>query len=538
MSSRPVLPKINTRLSSSFNKTVADNSTSNHHSGERPNGTSSLAISDHLQPPASNLGGSNHSHQPDSRTSSSPVRRPRPDLPIPPTPTVLPPTPSTPDYRDVDIAESPSGYDSPEEQERHDTTEQDDHVQEVESPAEEADWRVTESPTGNEEDGDVMTFESPVSDGEDHSFDRIPRKDSGNNEHDGDEDDDDRQSIHDLMSNLQIDPSHPDPSHSSHPTPPTISSSDPRSRWAKIRNRAVERKDTGSGQSNTSTACYPETERGKPSRSNTMLLSTVESGDDEDPTEESGEPGKVLDLEAIGKTSEETGQAARGRLDKRSYPTSPSSIKEQRSLPDLSTGNALTSDNSLDSKSTTGSLTGTATSSANGRPIWNELYTSPMQGVLSGESGEEGDGGSMFKGWNKEKPLSSTGSSSRSNKNAQPERPKSKDTSNVASSSSSRNPQSPPRHKSKPISSSKPNPKPSPNLHLPPDLVADFHPKHARRSSSTHRVLETLDAKHHANEKGQRMVNQYALGPLIGRGAYGNVEKGIDVGTGQEYVRP
>ena len=45
-----------------------------------------------------------------------------------------------------------------------------------------------------------------------------------------------------------------------------------------------------------------------------------------------------------------------------------------------------------------------------------------------------------------------------------------------------------------------------------------------------------MDAKHHANEKGQRMVNQYALGPLIGRGAYGNVEKGIDVGTGQEYV--
>ncbi|KAH8090390.1 kinase-like domain-containing protein [Filobasidium floriforme] len=62
------------------------------------------------------------------------------------------------------------------------------------------------------------------------------------------------------------------------------------------------------------------------------------------------------------------------------------------------------------------------------------------------------------------------------------------------------------------------------------------HPGHARRNSSTHRVLETLDAKHHANEKGQRMVNQYALGPLIGRGAYGNVEKGIDVGTGQEYA--
>lgn len=97
-----------------------------------------------------------------------------------------------------------------------------------------------------------------------------------------------------------------------------------------------------------------------------------------------------------------------------------------------------------------------------------------------------------------------------------------------------------------PASKPKPNHRANSN---PPELDVDErelgfqlrsrlsgHPGHARRNSSTHRVLETLDAKHHANDKGQRMVNQYALGPLIGRGAYGNVEKGIDVGTGQEYV--
>jgi hypothetical protein len=51
-------------------------------------------------------------------------------------------------------------------------------------------------------------------------------------------------------------------------------------------------------------------------------------------------------------------------------------------------------------------------------------------------------------------------------------------------------------------------------------------------------VLETLNAKQHQTEEGQRMVNQYRLGPTIGKGGYATVEKGIDVGTGKEYVRP
>ncbi len=57
-----------------------------------------------------------------------------------------------------------------------------------------------------------------------------------------------------------------------------------------------------------------------------------------------------------------------------------------------------------------------------------------------------------------------------------------------------------------------------------------------RRTSSAHRVRETLNAKHHSTSEGQRMVNQYALGPTIGKGAYATVERGIDVGTGTEYV--
>lgn len=71
-----------------------------------------------------------------------------------------------------------------------------------------------------------------------------------------------------------------------------------------------------------------------------------------------------------------------------------------------------------------------------------------------------------------------------------------------------------------------------------PTSSLDSRPSHDRRSStsSTHKVLETLDAKHHANAQGQRMVNQYVMGPLIGKGAYGVVEKGVDVGTGVEYV--
>lgn len=59
---------------------------------------------------------------------------------------------------------------------------------------------------------------------------------------------------------------------------------------------------------------------------------------------------------------------------------------------------------------------------------------------------------------------------------------------------------------------------------------------HQRRTSSSHRVTETLDARIHADASGRRMVNQYAIGPTIGKGAYGNVEKAVDVGTGQSYA--
>jgi hypothetical protein len=80
-------------------------------------------------------------------------------------------------------------------------------------------------------------------------------------------------------------------------------------------------------------------------------------------------------------------------------------------------------------------------------------------------------------------------------------------------------------------------------------------PGHHRRESSTHRyvlsssrrcrllspacsVRETLDARHYSSEMGERLVNQYKIQKLLGKGAYGNVYKAIDVGTGTEYVSP
>jgi serine/threonine protein kinase len=50
-------------------------------------------------------------------------------------------------------------------------------------------------------------------------------------------------------------------------------------------------------------------------------------------------------------------------------------------------------------------------------------------------------------------------------------------------------------------------------------------------------VRETLDAKHYSSEMGERLVNQYKIQKLLGKGAYGNVYKAIDAGTGTEYVR-
>ncbi|KAJ9092103.1 hypothetical protein QFC21_006969 [Naganishia friedmannii] len=57
-----------------------------------------------------------------------------------------------------------------------------------------------------------------------------------------------------------------------------------------------------------------------------------------------------------------------------------------------------------------------------------------------------------------------------------------------------------------------------------------------RRTSSTHRVRETLDAKHYSSEMGERLVNQFKIQELLGKGAYGNVYKAIDVGTGAAYA--
>lgn len=61
-------------------------------------------------------------------------------------------------------------------------------------------------------------------------------------------------------------------------------------------------------------------------------------------------------------------------------------------------------------------------------------------------------------------------------------------------------------------------------------------PSHHRRTSSTHRVRETLHAEQKSTEDGSRMVNNYRLGRSLGSGAYAKVELAVDVSTGQEYV--
>ena len=59
---------------------------------------------------------------------------------------------------------------------------------------------------------------------------------------------------------------------------------------------------------------------------------------------------------------------------------------------------------------------------------------------------------------------------------------------------------------------------------------------HHRRTSSTHRVRETIAAEKTNTPDGQRMVNQYRIGKSLGRGGYATVELAKDVGTGIEYV--
>ena len=59
---------------------------------------------------------------------------------------------------------------------------------------------------------------------------------------------------------------------------------------------------------------------------------------------------------------------------------------------------------------------------------------------------------------------------------------------------------------------------------------------HHRRTSSTHRVRESIAAEQVHTPDGQRMVNQYKIGKSLGKGGYAKVELAIDVGTGQRYV--
>ncbi|CDZ97325.1 calcium calmodulin-dependent protein kinase kinase [Phaffia rhodozyma] len=59
---------------------------------------------------------------------------------------------------------------------------------------------------------------------------------------------------------------------------------------------------------------------------------------------------------------------------------------------------------------------------------------------------------------------------------------------------------------------------------------------HRRRPSSQHRVRETRDAVATKSDDGRRIVNQYQLGPELGKGAYGTVELGINIQTGDSFA--
>ncbi|WVQ83489.1 hypothetical protein IAT38_005630 [Cryptococcus sp. DSM 104549] len=65
-----------------------------------------------------------------------------------------------------------------------------------------------------------------------------------------------------------------------------------------------------------------------------------------------------------------------------------------------------------------------------------------------------------------------------------------------------------------------------------------FRPRglHHRRTSSTHRVRETVDGQQSNTADGNRMVNQYKIGKALGQGAYAKVELAVDVETGTEYA--
>lgn len=627
---RPVLPKINTHVPPTTTSKVPRNSAlqaADHSTSKQ--GVSSDVHDGHLKvdvEPSRRNGDENE------------VVRKRPDLPVPATPIVVPPTPASAsgDYRgdrqrarspaqesvseeDEDDeeegseqkedgvneslgyvqAESPSEYHEDENEQERETKDAStspspeneteagndaDEVQLVSTPEEE-DYppvQITESPTTEEPEGQqgYVEFESPVDEhdyqaGPSHgnsTSDQAERQSStrgrrGDAGDDSDDDEADKDIAELARRKLEIDP---DARSSS--DRPTGSTTDPRSRWAKIRQRARQRMD--SEESNTTMGAD------KPSRSNTVLLSSIEqdkereSNADGVPEDEVSSPVEMMESPKSGSSSPDRGVHGAGhrlaprrdvKQDDRSsscstrsrsrsgsrppqpiagtfLAKSPKAIHETASLPvplmgsDESAGTAPGSSSSAD---------GTRT------PYWSELATSPMAGILSGESEDESTRPATM---NREKPGPGPWPSRRRSSNSPSPRP---DLLKVSSSQSSlaRSAPNSPRIKpakgereatASPVSKAKSTTRANSN---PPELDLNDrelgaelrsrlsgHPGHARRNSSTHRVLETLDAKHHANEKGQRMVNQYALGPLIGRGAYGNVEKGIDVGTGQEYV--
>ena len=629
---RPVLPKINTHVPPTTTPKVPRNSASqvaNHSTSKR--GVSSDGQDGHLKVDA----------EPSRRNGDgNEVVRKRPDLPVPATPIVVPPTPASAsgDYRgdrqrarspaqesvseeeeDEDEetgneqegngeseslgyvqAESPSEYHEDEDEQEQETKDASpssspeneaeagndaDDVQLVSTPEEE-DYppvQITESPTTEEpeEQQGYVEFESPVDEHDcsqvgpsygNSTNDQAGRRSSSRGRRgDAGDDSDDNEADKDIAElarrKLEIDP---DARSSS--DRPTGSTTDPRSRWTKIRQRARPRMD--SEESNTTMGAD------KPSRSNTVLLSSIEqdkereSNADGVPEDEVSSPVQMMESPTSGSSSPDRGVhgaehglaprrgvkqdgrssscSTRSRSRSGSRPPqpiagtflakSPKAIHETASLPvplmgsDESAGTAAGSSSSAD---------GTRT------PYWSELATSPMAGILSGESEDESTRPATM---NREKPGPGPWPSRRRSSNSPSPRP---DLLKVSSSQSSlaRSAPNSPRIKpakgereatASPVSKAKSTNRANSN---PPELDLNDrelgaelrsrlsgHPGHARRNSSTHRVLETLDAKHHANEKGQRMVNQYALGPLIGRGAYGNVEKGIDVGTGQEYV--
>lgn len=406
------------------------------------------------------------------------------------------------------------------------------------------------------------------------------RSSSGDGRRDGGDDDDDsaEEDIADLARRkLEIDPGagsskgQQEESRSARP--------DPRSRWARVRQRARQRMDSEESNATMTQG------RDKPSRSNTLLLSTMDRNGEEkedqsegkEQVEEVGSPVEIMESPKSGSASpergvqgarrgagrsrqQEDGDSTRSRSGSGSRPPrpiagtflakSPRAIHETASLPVPAAG----SDESAGLRASSSSST---LAEGSKTPYWEQLATSPKAGILSGESEDESIS-TRPATLNRDKSLGRGPWPSRQRSSNSPSpRPDLLSVSGSQSSISSAARSAPNSPRIRPTKgqqqpTASPASKPKPNHRAnsnPPELDVDErelgfqlrsrlsgHPGHARRNSSTHRVLETLDAKHHANDKGQRMVNQYALGPLIGRGAYGNVEKGIDVGTGQEYV--